>query len=275
MSTSILYLPDYSGIEMRLIAEASGEEELIRMFQDDPINADPHTIAAELFYGDIFTERSECFDFFIRKSPDNKKVIKDCIRFHGVGEGAIIAYAKFKKILRSAAKNASFAKAYIAKLPKLLKTLMLTYEQAEPGYHRYEERWPKVFYYSDNIIKEVREKGYIETPFGNRLYAPKDQLYILGNYKIQNIAAKILKRAIVRCRYYYKEAFNNEVKIILDIHDELIVKYPRKFIPREPEFLKNTTDLMTECKEIQVPLALGWKKTTTTWNRARGFDYAA
>lgn len=257
MSDSILYLPDYSGIELRLIAEASGEEELIQMFHDDPINADPHTIAAELLYGDIFTDLDTCFKFFKvnpKKDIDNE-------------------YKKCKKILRSAAKNASFAKAYIARLPKLLKTLMLTYEQAEPGYYRYEQRWPKVFYFSDNVIKEVKEKGYIETPFGPYLYAPKDQLYILGNYKIQHMAAKILKRAIVKCNYYYKEAFNNLVKIILDIHDEMVIKFPRKFLKREDEFIINTTKLMIDCPEIKIPLAAEWKMTTTTWDRAKEIDY--
>lgn len=253
MSDSILYLPDYSGIEMRLISEASGEQELIDMFRDDPINADPHTIAAELFYGDIFTNMNTCFKFF-KISPKNN--IED-------------EYKKHKKILRGAAKNASFAKAYIARLPKLLKTLMLTYEQAEPGYYRYRDRWPKVFYFSDNIIKEVRKKGFIESPFGCRLYAPKDLLYILGNYKIQHMAAKILKRGIVRCNYYFKESFNDEVKIILDIHDEIVIKFPRKFLCREKEFIDNVTKLMTECKEIKVPLSVEWKKTFTTWDKAK------
>jgi DNA polymerase I len=263
MSTSILYLPDYSGIEMRLIAEASGETELIKMFQDDPVNADPHTIAAELFYGDMFTDPDRCIDFMLNKDKNNKNLMDK------IGKDA--ALKKFKKTMRGAAKNASFAKAYIARLPKLLKTLMLTYEQAEPGYHRYEQRWPKVFHYSDNVIKEVREKGYIETPFGPYLYAPSDQLYILGNYKIQNMAAKILKRAIVRCHYFFKEVFDGEVKTILDIHDELVIDYPRKFLCREKEFISGVTNLMTECKEIKVPLAVGWKKTTTTWDRAKEF----
>ena len=253
MSSSVLYLPDHSGIEMRLIAEASGEEELITMFKNDPINADPHTIAAELFYGDIFTDLDTCFKFF-KVNP--KRDIES-------------EFKKLKKILRGAAKNASFAKAYIAKLAKLLKTLMLTYEQAEPGYHRYRDRWPKVFYYSENVMREAKEKGYVETPFGPYMYAPDDQLYILGNYKIQHMAAKILKRNIVRCNYYFKEAFNNEVKIILDIHDELIIKFPRKFLPRENEFIENVTQLMTDCKEITVPLSVKWKMTTTTWADAK------
>jgi DNA polymerase-1 len=253
MSSSVLYLPDYSGIEMRLIAEASGEEELITMFKNDPINADPHTIAAELFYGDIFTDMDTCFKFF-KINPKNDIESE---------------YKKRKKILRGAAKNASFAKAYIAKLPKLLKTLMLTYEQAEPGYHRYRDRWPKVFYYSEGVLKEAREKGYVETPFGPYMYAPDDQLYILGNYKIQHMAAKILKRAIVKCHYYFKKFFNGEVKIILDIHDELVIKFPRKFLFRENEFIKNTTQLMIDCKEITVPLSVEWKMTTTTWADAK------
>ena len=269
MSSSIIYLVDYSGIEMRLIAEASGEEELITMFKNDPINADPHTIAAELFYGDIFTTQWKCLDFFVNRNKENKKVISDFVKGHGKENGAELAYKKFRKILRGAAKNASFAKAYIAKLPKLLKTLMLTYEQAEPGYYRYRERWPKVFYYSENVLKEAKEKGYVETPFGPYMYAPNDQLYILGNYKIQHMAAKILKRAIVRCHYYFKEYFNNEVKIILDIHDELVIKYPRKFLHRKDEFIKNVTELMTTCREITVPLSVEWKMTATTWADAK------
>ena len=250
MITSILYLPDYSGIEARLIAEASGEQELIDLFVNDPVNADPHSITAEMFYDKIFTDQNTCFKFF--KQEDDFK--------------------KLQKTLRGAAKNAFFAKAYIAKLPKLLKTLMLTYEQAEQGYERFRQRWPKVFYYSETVMKEAQEKGYIETPFGPYMYAPKDQMYILGNYKIQHMAAKILKHAIVKCHYYYREAFNGEVKIILDIHDELVIKFPRKFLPREQEFIENTIRLMTDCKEVRVPLSVEWKKTTTTWADAKEIE---
>ena len=262
---AILFLPDYSGIEMRLIAEASGEEELIKMFLDDPINADPHTIAAELFYGDLFTDQEQCFDFFINKDPLNKSVISKICND--------AAYKKFRKIMRGSAKNASFAKAYIANLKRVADTLLLTVDQAEQGYWRYKARWPKVFDYSKNVAHEAKEQGFVETPFGVKMSAPRDQLYILGNYKIQHMAAKILKRGIVRCTDYFHKEFNSEVKIILDIHDELIISFPRKFMSRRQEFISNVTQIMTECKEIRVPLSVEFKITTTTWDKARKVEF--
>lgn len=237
----VLYLADYSGIEMRLIVDAAGEEELIALIAQ---NGDPHALAASLFFG-----------------PD-------------APEGMRWAEADKaqKKILRSAAKNASFALAYGGGLAKIATTLMMTVEQAKPGFTAYCERFPKVAHFTQNTIAEARKNGFITTAFGRKLYVPKDAIYSASNYKIQGTAAGILKRAQVRVDKYLREVWNDRIRIVIPIHDEIIYSFPRALFPQRAEILKEISRLMTTHAEIKVPLDTEWKMTTYTWDRAKEFS---
>ncbi|GEM_PF-2522994 len=237
----VLFLADYSGIEMRLIVDAAGEEELIALIAE---NGDPHAVAASILYGSS-------------APPD--------LRWEGADKAK-------RKILRTAAKNASFALAYGAGLHKVATILMMTVEEAQPGFEAYSERFPRVAHFTRDSISEAREKGYITTAFGRKLWIPKDQPYVASNYRIQGTAAGILKRAQVRVDAYLKEAWDDQVRIVLPIHDEIIYSYPRHLFPKRSEILAEIDRLMTTMPEIRVPLATEWKTTSTTWNKAVEFS---
>ena len=257
----ILLMPDYSGIQFRLIIADSGEEELIDLLKNDPINADPHTIAAEIFYDQLFTDQKQCIKYMVKMSPDNKVLVDK--------KGKEAAYKEFKSIMRSAAKNANFAKPFFANLQKVADTLRLPVDIAEYGYWRYAARWPKIFYYSQNVMREAKEKGYVETVFGPKIYGVGEDLHMLGNYKIQHMEAKIVKRAEVRCMKWFKEDFSLEkLNILFPVHDELIIKLNRSLLPQRKEIMKTISEFMTYCPEISVPLNVGWKMTNTTWDKA-------
>jgi DNA polymerase-1 len=257
----ILLMPDYSGIQFRLIIADSEEKELIDLLNDDPINADPHTIAAEIFYDKLFTDQEQCIEYMLNMSPDNKKLVDKI--------GKDNAYKEFKSIMRSAAKNANFAKPFFANLQRIADTLRLPVDIAEPGYWRYAERWPKIFYYSQNVMRAAKEKGYVETPFGPKIYGVGDDLHMLGNYKIQHMEAKIVKRAEVRCMKWFKKEFGlKKLNILFPVHDELIIKMNRSLLPQRKEIMKTISEYMTYCPEITIPLNVGWKMTTTTWDKS-------
>lgn len=257
----ILLMPDYSGIQFRLIIGDSGEKELIDLLNNDSVNADPHTIAAEIFYDKLFTNKEQCINYMISMSSENKKIVDK--------KGKDEAYIEFKSIMRSAAKNANFAKPFFANLQRIADTLRLPVEIAEPGYWRYAARWPKIFYYSQNVMRAAKEQGYVETVFGPKIWGVGDDLHMLGNYKIQHMEAKIVKRAEVRCMKYFEEEYSfDKINIFFPVHDELIIKMKRSLLPEKKEIMNKISEYMTYCPEINVPLNVGWKMTTTTWDKA-------
>lgn len=239
----LLYLVDYSGIEMRLIIDRAGEEELIEVLKR---KGDPHAIAAECFYGNAVPAS-------LQWAQADKAT---------------------RKILRSAAKNGSFGKAYGAGLAKVAATLGLTIPQCTPGFNLYCNRFPKVAHFTSITSKKIKEFGFIETPFGRRLNVEYDKAYAGANYDIQGTAGGILKRAQVRVAQWLDNNYP-EVRLVLPIHDELIFSYPRKLLSHKQEILGNISRIMTTMPEIRVPLDVEWKVTATDWNSAQEFKLVA
>lgn len=223
----ILLFGDYTGIEMRLIVDASGDEKMLKLIKQ---GEDVHRIAAQILYGNLF---------------------------------------KGERTQRNAAKNAHFAIPYGAGLVSVAHTLGLTLEQAKPGFERYKDEHPKIAFFSSTILKQVQELGYVETPFGRKLYLPDDKIYGSANYRIQGTAAGIIKRAQVTVDKYLKEVWDDLIRLILPIHDELVLSYPKNFMEDLPEVIKNLNMLMIDIPEIGVPLEVGWKMSTTTWDKAK------
>ena len=223
----VLLFADYSGIEMRLIIDTTGEEELLELVKR---NGDPHKLAAEIFYGSRFA------------GEDTK---------------------------RSAAKNAQFAKAYGAGLVKVAATLALSIEEAAPGYHAYCKRFPKVAGFTGQMISLIREDGFVTTAFGRQLRINPEKAYSGSNYVIQGTAAEILKRAEVAVDKYLRDEWNDEIYLLLPIHDELVFETQKKLLPEIPRAAKRIRELMIDMPQIRIPLDVEWKITETTWNAVK------
>jgi len=231
----VLYLVDYSGIEIRLIIDATGEPYMMKLIKE---GGDPHVVAAECFYGKVFTNE---------KDP------------------------KQKKVLRSAAKNGQFAIAYGAGLSKLATTLGLSIMEARPGYESYKRRFKLIANATNLTASIIREQGYIETPYGRNLKVNPSKAYAGFNNLIQHIAAIILKRAQVRLYRYFSEVWDNKLQMVLPIHDEIIFSCTNKYVKHENIFVPQVSRIMTTIEEINAPLAVEWKKTTSTWDKAKEF----
>lgn len=257
----LLYMPDYSGIQFRLIINESREQELLKKLKENPLY-DCHTPAAEVFYGRRFTDQSTCIEYMLQRSPDNVNIVKE----HGKEE----AYKLFKKTLRSSAKNANFAKPFYANITRIAETLMLSIEETQPGMDEYKNRWPEIFFFSQNEYKKAKEKGYLDTHFGTRIYAPEHELYKIGNYIIQHEEAKIVKRAEVRVMDYFKKNYSTKlINILFPVHDELVIKFNRSLLLNRKEILSEVQRCMEYCPEIEVPMVVEWKMTTSTWDKVR------
>lgn len=266
----LLFLIDYAGIEMRLIVEHTQDQELVELIVN---NGDPHALAASLFYGEKFMDPYHAISFVKERDEKMRREVAKAFQSQDYPEVFDQYYPKAKKMLRTAAKNAQFALAYGGGLSRVAETLMLSEKEAEPGFEAYKRRFPGVANMTKKAIRQVERRGYITTSFGRKLCVNPSKPYAGSNYLIQGTAAGILKRAQIRVHEYLKRELRGEVKLLLPIHDELILECPRRLLPSVPEIAARVSHLMTYMPEIQVPLAVEWKMTTWTWNRAKEFRY--
>jgi DNA polymerase I len=231
---------DFSGIEMRLIVDDCGEEELLAICAE---GGDLHKPAADIFFEDRFI-----------KETDKAK----------------------KKVLRSASKNGQFGIAYGSDSETLALTLMMSVEDGLKAKKRYCERFPKVGNYCANLIDEIRLKGHVIGAFGRKLYINRDQAYVGANAKIQHNAAGILKRAqnnifknILNESSIYKDALH----MILPVHDELIFELSRDLLSERDTICRMIAKEMTTIPGIRVRLDVEAKMSTTTWADAKEFSF--
>lgn len=233
---TITLFADYAGQELRLITEISEDEEMYRLIRE---GKDTHAEGAHEWYGSKFINESD---------------------------------TAVKKLLRTAAKNANFAKPYGAAISRIAATLQLHLKEAIKGDARFCKRFPRYANFSHIMTSRVKQDGFVETPFGRKLYVPKDKPYSGANYIIQGTGAGMVKRSQVRIDKYCKEKWNYELRIIIPIHDEVVLKYPRKLLPYKKQILGDIRDIMIDMPEIKVPLDVEFKMSTTTWDKAKGVE---
>jgi len=234
----VVFLVDQSGIEMRLIIEATGEKELLDMLLKDP-DADVHHPTVECFLG-VDSARN--------------------LMLNDKGE---------YKVQRNAFKNTGFCIAYGGSDGKVAYTLQKRVDEIKEGALRYRRRFARVNDFTPNMIAQVRSKGYVETSFGRRLYIPQNKAYIGSNYLIQGTAAEILKRGEVAVDKFLRCELNNRMRLIMTIHDELIFAMSRELLGERDFILAEISRRMTDMSEITVPLRVEWKMTSTDWNSAK------
>lgn len=256
----IVFLPDYSGIEMRLGVQGTNSPRLIEMVKN---NFDFHKACAIAFYGDIFLKEQECFTFMRMVNESAfKEVLLKC---KGKMDEAFLI---FQGMLRSSAKNARFAMFYGAGKAQTARTLSLPIQEVSIGYDRDREMFPEFYTFMDECTEQARDVGYIETFFGRRLNVPHDRPYAATDYKIQGSAAEIMKRAMVNVNKWI-HAEKLDIHLIMSVHDELIFALSRKLLSVKVPLLLEIEKLMLTFPEITVPLAVEWKQTNTTWAQAK------
>ena len=110
------------------------------------------------------------------------------------------------------------------------------------------------------LVEEAKEKGYSETLMGRRRYlpeinSPKYMVRKFGervamNMPIQGTAADIIKIAMINVNKELKKG-GFKSKLILQVHDELLIDSPKEEAEAVTELLKNC---MQEAFELSVPL---------------------
>ncbi len=222
----------------------------------------------------IFTGRSQDVEFMkiLRAGGD----MHDAAAIEFLGDRYINELDTIiKKMLRDASKNGNFCVAFGGGMPQLAKTLGLTPEEMEPGYRRYKNRFRGLVELNRKDMAFVREHGYVLTSFGRKLSLSRSKPYMGTVYAVQGDEAGIAKRAQNRVNAYLMEVTSDEAGIILPVHDEIIIEWPRKRLKDAPEILRKVCELMTDFPQINVPLSVDIQKTTTDWAHKKNYAILA
>ena len=212
---------DYSQIELRIMAHISKDIGLLQAFQE---GEDVHSKTA-----------SEVFDVAIEEVTED---------------------------LRRNAKAINFGLIYGISAFGLGKQLGISRNLAAEYMAMYFEKYPGVKKYMESTKDFASQNGYVETLFGRRLYlrdinasnAIRRQASERAaiNAPVQGTAADIMKIAMIKTHQAIK-AENVKAKLILQVHDELILDTPKKEIDSVINLL---TDSMMGAASLDVPLEI-------------------
>ena len=185
---------DYSQIELRILAHIANDEGLIDAFSKGD---DIHTITA-----------SEVFN---------------------------VPLDEVTKELRSAAKAVNFGIVYGISDFGLSNNLGISKQVAKEYIDNYFARYPYVKKYMEDIVEKAKNDGYVETYIGRRRYIPElgSNNFIMKNLgkrlamntPIQGSAADVIKIAMLKV-YARLKSEGLKSKLILQVHDELIIESP-------------------------------------------------
>ena len=223
---------DYSQIELRILAHITGDEAMQHAFQS---GADIHRSTAAKIYG--------------------------------------IPQEAVTHELRTSAKAINFGIMYGKGAFSLSRDLGVSVKEAEAFLKTYLNTFPKVDGYMKDCIAHARENGYVSTLFGRRRPLPElassnFQVRASGermarNTPIQGTAADIIKLAMVHVWQSLREE-GLQARLLLQVHDELIVEAPAGEVERVKALLK---EKMEQVVRYSVPLTVD-VGTGKTWLEA-------
>lgn len=215
----VLVDADYSQIELRVLAHVADDDAMIEAFRG---GQDIHATTASKVYG--------------------------------------VPVEEVTPQMRSSCKAVNFGIVYGISDFSLAQDIGVTRKEAAAFIQSYLGTYPGVHHYMESIKQSARETGYVETLFGRRRALPElssknFNLRSFGeraamNTPIQGTAADIIKIAMLHVRDRLKaEGF--EARLILQVHDELILEAPEHEAERAAALLREE---MEHAAELRVPL---------------------
>ncbi|WP_162011786.1 DNA polymerase I [Streptococcus sp. S784/96/1] len=219
-NNAVLLSSDYSQIELRVLAHISGDEHLIAAFQE---GADIHTSTAMRVFG-------------IDKPED--VTANDRRNAKAVNFGIVYGISDFG----------------------LSNNLGITRKKAKEYIDTYFERYPGIKNYMETVVREARDKGYVETLFKRRRELPdiNSRNFNVRNFAertainspIQGSAADILKIAMINLDKALVEN-GYKAQMLLQVHDEIVLEVPQEELEAVQQLVQ---EIMETAIKITVPL---------------------
>ena len=177
--------------------------------------------------------------------------------------------------MRSGAKAVNFGIVYGISAFSLSQDIGVTVAEAKDYMDRYFATYTGVHQYMERVVERAREQGYVETLLHRRRDLPELKssnfnLRAFGervalNMPIQGTAADIIKLAMVRVHRRLREE-NLRAKLIMQVHDELIVECPAEEAQRVERLL---AEEMEGVMTLSVPL-IADAHSGKNWLEAKG-----
>lgn len=216
---NLLIDADYSQIELRILACISGDEAMQEAFRS---GEDIHTVTA-----------SQVFHV----PPD-----------------------QVTSEMRRKAKAVNFGIVYGISRFALAEDIGVSRKEADEYMNRYFERYSGVRRYMDSIVEQAKRNGFVSTILGRRRYLPELQSPVYNirafgervalNAPIQGASADLIKLAMIHVFRRLKQE-NLRSKLILQIHDELVIESPKEETDAVRKLLKEE---MEQVQSLAVPL---------------------
>lgn len=234
LEDSVLLASDYSQIELRVLAHISQDEHLIEAFKRGD---DIHTSTAMRVFG-------------IEKAED--VTANDRRNAKAVNFGVVYGISDFG----------------------LSNNLGISRKEAKEYIDTYFERFPGIKNYMETIVREARDKGYVETIYKRRRELPdiNSRNFNVRNFAertainspIQGSAADILKVAMINLDKALEEA-GLSTRMLLQVHDEIVLEVPRAELETVKALVKET---MESAIALSVPL-IADENDGQTWYEAK------
>jgi len=174
---------------------------------------------------------------------------------------------------RRSAKAINFGLIYGMSAFGLAKQLGIPRGEAQKYVDLYFERYPGVRRYMEETRQLARDRNYVETVFGRRLYLNEIHSRNAGlrqgaeraaiNAPMQGTAADIIKRAMITVDRWLTQS-RIEARLIMQVHDELVLEVRRE---SADEVIANVRRLMSEAAQLNVPLKVD-TGTGNNWDEA-------
>ena len=213
----VLLAADYSQVELRILAHLADDKRLISAFKK---GEDVHQFTAS--------------------------------EIHGCKINDVTSK------MRSVAKTVNFGITYGMSAFGLARDLDISVDEAQEFIDAYFSRYSGVKSFIKKTITAAKKKGYVTTLLKRRRYIPEIASEnervksfaerVAVNTPVQGSAADLIKLAMIACHEEFKDS---EVKMIIQVHDELVFKLPKDMLK---ETAKKVKSLMEGVIELKVPL---------------------
>jgi len=218
----VILAADYSQIELRLAAHMADVPQLKQAFAE---GADIHNLTAQELFGEV------------------------------------------NRDTRASAKTINFAILYGISRWGLAGRLGVTADEAQAIIDRYFERFPGISNYIADTLGKVRETGFTTTLFGRKTHFPSIKSHVQHerqgaeraavNAPIQGTSADIIKRAMVRMCPALEEEGLGAVRMLMQVHDELVFEVPEGEVERAGGVIRHVMERAAEpAVTLSVPLGV-------------------
>ena len=218
---------DYNQIEMRILSDLADVKELKKAFKN---NEDIHSLTA-----------SQVFNVDLNKVSNE---------------------------MRRKAKAINFGIIYGISQYGLAKQINVSNNEAEEFLNSYFLKFPEIKEYMSSTIKFCRKSGYVSNIFGRRTHITgiNDKNFNIRNFQeraainapIQGSASEIMRLAMMRIDNKFSNKKYEDVKMILQIHDELIFEVPKKDLNSISKLVKQEMSSVknSDLHSFSIPLSV-------------------